>query len=147
MPSGEGPPYAVQRGGTQAGNTGDSLPASVRLLDPAGNPIAGITVRFSVTQGSATLSAVAAITDLNGIATVQVKLGANPGTVSVSATANGLKLMGLVYRVVTGAAPRINSGGVAGAGLSVPAKTTVATNGIASVFGVEFAPAGTARQA
>ena len=119
----------------------------MRLLDPAGNPIAGVTVTFSVTQGSATLSAPTAVTDVNGIATVQVKLGTNPGAVVVSATANGLPAVGLVYSVVAGAAPRIKADGVAGAGLSVPTKTTVAANGIVSVFGVNFAPPETARQA
>ncbi len=132
-------------GGTQSGNPGDSLPASVRVLDSAGNPIAGITVTFSVTQGSATLSAAIAITDLNGIASVQVRLGPNPGTVVVTATSNGLPVVKLAYSAVSGSVPQINAGGVVGAGLSIPPKTTVTTNGIASVFGLNFAPAGTAK--
>jgi len=85
------------------------------------------------------------MTDLDGIATVQVKLGANPGTVSVSAIANGLPAIGMTYNVVAGAVPRIYSGAVVGAGLSLPAKRTASPSGIATIFGSNFAPAGTAQ--
>ncbi|HLK50705.1 MAG TPA: hypothetical protein VKT49_21340 [Bryobacteraceae bacterium] len=45
----------------------------------------------------------------------------------------------------TGAAPAIGAAGVVGAGLSVPPVVQVASGGLISIFGQNFAPAGTAR--
>jgi uncharacterized protein (TIGR03437 family) len=67
--------------------------------------------------------------------------------VAITAAAPGLPGVTLnltVNAVVTTPVPQIDPGGVAGAGLSAPAQRGVAVNGIASVFGKNFAPAGTA---
>ena len=53
----------------------------------------------------------------------------------------------LACSILCGQTPQINAGGVTGAGLSSPAVTSVAPNGIVSIFGTGFAPAGTVRDA
>lgn len=50
-------------------------------------PVAGVTVNFAVTSGSATLSSPSAVTDAEGHAQVTATAGETPGPVTVTATA------------------------------------------------------------
>ena len=108
-----------------------------------------MTVSFTLVSGSAQLSSATAATIGDGTATINVTLGATAGPVVISATAAGLPTVTFnltVNQVITVPVPQISPGGVAGAGLSSPAMRTVAVSGVASIFGQNFAPAGTAAQ-
>jgi uncharacterized protein (TIGR03437 family) len=96
-------------------------------------------VNFSVVSGSATLGAPSAGTDVTGVATVQVTLGANAGPVKISAASAGLTSVTFTLNVIVSATgPQISTGGVAGAGLSIPSVIALSVGGIASVFGKNF---------
>jgi len=87
------PPAQIElvSGAGQSGSWGVPLPAPlvVRVLDALGGPFAGDTVVWSVSAGTATLSATTTITDSLGEASVTVTPGA-PGTLAVQAAAAGL---------------------------------------------------------
>lgn len=70
-------------------NQAFASPLVVRVLDTQGRPLPGAAVTFSVSSGSATLSAASAVTDANGQASVTIRAGATPGPITVSATAGG----------------------------------------------------------
>jgi uncharacterized protein (TIGR03437 family) len=114
----------------------------VNVLGPTGLAVAGVTVAFVVTSGSATLSASSAVTAANGQAAVGLTLGANTGAVAVTATVTGLTPVTFNLTAVLNTLPQISAGGVVGAGLSVPAVTALSANAIVSIFGQNFAPAG-----
>lgn len=138
---------ALAGGNNQKGDPGATLNVSVRVVDSGGVPVAGATVSFSVTSGSATIATPTLTTGVDGVAIAAVKLGTTAGPVVVTASVAGLSSVTFnltVNQVSTVPLPQIASGGVSSAGLSVPAQRSAATNGIVSVFGVNFAPAGTA---
>lgn len=62
-------------------------PVTVLVSGSNGKPLAGFQVQFTVTSGSATLSAANATTDANGLAHVDVTAGNTPGAASVTAQA------------------------------------------------------------
>ena len=124
----------VSSGNVQTGVPGSQVAVSVTVTDGSGNPVSGATVTFTVASGSATLSASTVQTNASGVATVLVTLG-SAGPVQIQAVAQGLSP---VMISLTSAGPQINSGGVEGAGLSVPPVTTLSVGGIASVFGAGF---------
>ena len=65
------------------------------------------------------------------------------GTGPCSVTMNGPKSVKADFAPASVLTPAISAGGVAGAGLSVPAVQAVSPNGIAIVYGSSFAPSGT----
>ncbi len=139
----------ITAGNNQKGNPGAQIALTVKVADSAAVAVAGIPVTFAVTTGAATLSASTATTAADGTASVTTTLGATAGPVTVTASASGVASVSFsltVNQVITILEPLINQGGVLGAGLSTPAQRTVAVNGIASVFGSNFAPPGTAVQ-
>ena len=79
-------------GDDQQGASGASLAEAlvVTVLDQAGSPFAGATVRFEVTAGGGTLSVTRATTDAQGRAATTLTLGSTPGANSVQVTAAGL---------------------------------------------------------
>jgi uncharacterized protein (TIGR03437 family) len=117
----------------------------VELLDQFNNPQQRVTINFTATN--ATLSAPAANTDSTGRASVRVRLGNRPGVASVTAQFGNLPpvLFTITVRRVGPPLPQVNSNGIIGAGLSVPPVRQISMNGIATVFGQNFAPAGTSR--
>jgi uncharacterized protein (TIGR03437 family) len=82
----------IADGNNQTAQTGQALPKAlkVQLNGRAGVGVAGATVTFAVTAGSATLSAASTATDLTGLAGIAVTLGSAPGSVTITATAAGL---------------------------------------------------------
>ena len=65
-------------------------PPSVVVKDGAGNPVAGVTVTFAVTQGAGSLNGPTQVTDASGVATVSDwTLGPLAGVNTVTATATG----------------------------------------------------------
>jgi trimeric autotransporter adhesin len=142
---------AITGGDNQAGAVSAPLPLaiSVQASFRAGVAVAGIPVTFAVMSGSATLSAAATSTDASGRAGVAVTLGAVAGPVVVSGAIPGLPAVQFHLTANAAApppssnAPTISAGGITGAGGSIPAVTQLSPGGLATIFGSNFAPAGT----
>lgn len=81
-------------GNEQSGDPGTELPAalSVRATTNSGTPVAGSSVLFEVTNGSATVSPATSSTDSAGIASTLLHLGALGGTIQVRASLPGTPL-------------------------------------------------------
>lgn len=136
-------------GNNQSGDPGSKTVISVKVMDTSGNPLPGILVNFVVTSGSATLSASTAITGMDGTASVTATYGSTAGPVVITASSTGVPSATFrltVNQVITTPLPQISSGGIVGAGLSLPAQHTLAVGGIATIFGLNFAPDGTGRK-
>lgn len=67
---------------------GDSTLVSATITNATGKPAAGIGVAFSTTLGTLTPANGVAVTDANGVATVQLIAGANAGQGQITASAN-----------------------------------------------------------
>ena len=141
---------SIVSGNNQQGNTGAvlSAPLMIKVTDRNGAGLAGVLINFTVTPGTgATLSLPQAITLNDGTAQTGVTLGSTAGTVTVTASASGVSSVSFSLTVTTPIAPpSISSGGVVSAGLSTPTVSALSVNSIATVFGNQFAPAGTALQ-
>jgi uncharacterized protein (TIGR03437 family) len=139
---------AIAAGDKQTGTVGTTLNALVVNVGfRAQIPAAGIPVAFAVTSGAATLSASTSNTDATGAAGVGITLGNTPGSVVVTASVAGVPPV--QFNLTANAAvalPAISSGGIAGAGGSVPPVAQISPGGLASIYGSNFAPAGTSRQ-
>ena len=130
-------------GDSQVGALGETLPEAlvVRVVNATGVGVSGVVVTFAVVEGSATLSAAETVTDEDGRAGVAVTLGDEAGRVVVRASVPGAPAVEFILF----AGPHISAGGVVGGGLSVPRVTAVSPNAIISIFGANFAPAGTVK--
>jgi uncharacterized protein (TIGR03437 family) len=80
-----------QSGNLQFGAPGSTLasPLVVRTQSETGLPISGVSVTFTVTFGGGSVSAASVVTDSNGLASTQLKLGPNAGPNVVTASASG----------------------------------------------------------
>ena len=83
---------SIISGDNQEGFTGEALatPFTVQVRDQHGDPMAGVTVTFTVLTGGGTLSATTVTTDANGQAESTLTLGTDPGTVTVEASVEGI---------------------------------------------------------
>lgn len=83
---------AIANGNNQSQPAGTRLqgPLIVSVSDNNGVPVPGVTVSFSVTSGTATLSANTATSLLDGTASVGVTLGGTSGPIAIAASALGL---------------------------------------------------------
>src|SRR5439155_5259765 len=78
-------------GQTATAGTAVATPPSVIVRDGAGNPVADVTVTFTVTAGGGTVSPTSGATNGSGIAAVtSCTLGTTPGTNTLTASATGL---------------------------------------------------------
>ena len=141
----------ITAGDKQTGDVGTQLgsPLVVTVTDSAGLPVSGVTVKFAVTSGTATVSSPSVVSGADGTASTQLILGSTAGAVTVTASSGTLDPVSFGATITTTGGvvlPVISAGGVVGAGLSVPAVKAVSTNGILSVFGSNFAPIGTFKQ-
>ena len=88
------PPAAVVKisGEPQSAQVGTALPNPlvVQVNRAEGTAIAGATVTFAVTGGSATLTPTTAVTNASGQAQVSVTLGTTSGTATISASVAGV---------------------------------------------------------
>jgi uncharacterized protein (TIGR03437 family) len=140
----------ISSGSGQSGDTGTTLPSPliVTLTFQGGVGIPGIPVTFAVTSGSATLSLAMTSTDASGNAAVAVTLGATPGPVVITASAPGVPPVQFNLTAISAIPlPTISAGGIIGAGGSTPPVTQLSPGGFATIFGSNFAPAGTFAQA
>jgi hypothetical protein len=139
-----GAKVAVVSGDGQTAGPGqpDPAPLSVLVTDSSGKAVAGVLVSFAVTQGSAHLSTPAQVhTDATGLASASVSV--TKGRVTVTATSLGAPAE---FSLTAPSGLAINSGGIAGVGGSVPALATVTPGALFSIYGQNFAPAGTGRR-
>ncbi len=110
-----------------------ATPLSVQLFDSQGRAIPGAAVGFAVQSGSATLSASSAITNSQGVATVNATAGATAGPISVSATA--------VSRVVTFSLSAVPVGPtITSVSNAAGFQAGLVPCGLATVFGTNIAP-------
>jgi hypothetical protein len=96
-PHASGSPAAASRrvrGNAQTAPRGTVLPKAftVRVVDAAGRPVAGVQVTFRVGIGGGNIGASQVTVDTNasGLAEVTLTLGPNPGPNTVTATVSGL---------------------------------------------------------
>ena len=141
----------IVSGDKQTGNTGSALaqPLVVKVTGGDGKPFAGAAVTFAVASGSATLNpGTPQQTGADGTASVEATLGSTPGPVSITARVTGLPpvTFSLTANTPPQNVPQIFAGGVVSAGLSIPAMQLASPNAILSIFGQNFAPAGTSRK-
>src|SRR5947199_4142279 len=83
---------AENGGNGQSATVGTAVatPPSVLVRDGAGNPVADVTVTFTVTSGGGTVSPTSGATNGSGIAAVTSwTLGTTPGNSTLTATARG----------------------------------------------------------
>ncbi|MEP6730735.1 MAG: Ig-like domain-containing protein, partial [bacterium] len=96
--TGTAPPPAsisVNAGDGQTVAAGSALPTapSVVVKDANGNPLAGVTVTFTIGSGGGSVTGATAVTDASGIATVgSWTLGTTPGANSLTATVGSLNV-------------------------------------------------------
>lgn len=76
-----------------------------------------------------------------------VTLGNNTGPITITAFSAALPTVTFSLTALASDSPSISTGGVTSAGLSNPPVNVLSPNAIVSVFGTNFAPAGTATQA
>ena len=88
LPPPEPANLAIISGDNQTGLTGEPLtnPFVVEVRDQYGDPMAGVTVTFAVSEGDGALSTGAATTDANGRAESTLTLGVDPGGYTVEAS-------------------------------------------------------------
>jgi uncharacterized protein (TIGR03437 family) len=152
-------PVAAQRvevrgGNHQTGVAGSSLPVplSVRLILSTGTPLPGATVTFAVQSGTATVNTAQATTDFDGGAFTTVTLGARGGPIIITASFGNAEPARFTLTATEAAIPivterpRIAPGGVVGVGNSVPAVRALSANALVSIYGENFAVAGTGRR-
>jgi uncharacterized protein (TIGR03437 family) len=143
---------AIVSGNNQSATVGLKLtnPIVVKITDASKAGVPGVIVNFAVTPaGAATVNPPQAITLPDGSASAIVTLGNTAGTVTITAAAAGVTSVAFTATAtaaVSPTAPHISPGGVVGAGLSAPPVTGIVQNAIVSIFGIRFAPDGTARQ-
>jgi uncharacterized protein (TIGR03437 family) len=139
---------SISGGDAQTGNAGAALqvPLTVTATFAGGIAVSGLPVTFSLTSGTATLSATSTTTDANGTAGISVTLGNAPGPVVITAALGSFSVVFHLTALTPTPLPTVSSGGVDGAGGSVPAVTAISPGGLASLYGINFAPAGTSRQ-
>ena len=84
-----GPPaeLSIAGGDGQSAAVGSPLPIplQVKVEDAFNNPLAGVTIAFTVVTGGGTVSAATAVSDETGVAKVNWTLGATAGTQTVVA--------------------------------------------------------------
>ena len=140
----------IVSGNGQSGTVGMNLqlPLVLKVTDGTGAPVPGVVVTFSVSPaGAATVQPSPAITLNDGTVTATVELGGNSGPVTITASAAGLPNLIFSATAILSNAPEIAAAGIVSAGLSKPAVNTISPNAIVTIFGSNFAPAGTAIQA
>ena len=79
----------VISGNNQTGTSGGTLQPFVVQLGSGSSGAAGVTVTWTIVQGTGTLSSPTTVTDSNGNTSNTLTLGPNAGVVIVQATANG----------------------------------------------------------
>jgi len=127
-----------------AENTSFPDPLTVQVNEQAtsqstATPVAGVTVNFAVTSGSATLSAASATTNAQGQAQVTVTAGATPGPVTVTASVGGGVPPVAFSLVVLHPGPIVTAQGFVNAAGFQP--QFISPCSLATIYGMGIAPA------
>jgi plastocyanin len=79
--------FSILSGNNQTGAVGTDFgePLEVEMLDEHDNPVAGETVNWTVTTGTADLSALSSVTSAAGEASITASFGAVPGAIVIEA--------------------------------------------------------------
>jgi Big-like domain-containing protein len=95
-----GPPAELRKFGSDnpAAVAGSKLTLAVKLVDKFGNGIADSTVNWAAAGGS--ISATTGTTDKSGITSVTYTLGAEPGTYTLTATAEGVPVATFTIKAI-----------------------------------------------
>jgi uncharacterized protein (TIGR03437 family) len=139
----------IVRGNSQQGITGTALNAMVvKLTGKAGIGAGGVGVTFTVTSGSADLSAKTTQTDASGQAGVAATVK-KAGTITVTATFGNLTATFTATAtdpavISPDSIPVISPGGIGQNGFSVPPVQTVSSGAITTIYGLNFMATGTA---
>ncbi|MBM3735949.1 MAG: DUF1573 domain-containing protein, partial [Acidobacteria bacterium] len=125
-------------------NTRTAEALVVELRDTFNNPMPGMTVTFAPGSTNVTVAGVQAITDLQGRAQTFATAGIRPGAAIVRAAHGNLRPTEfmLTVRRIGPVPPEITTGGVTGAGGSIPPVRVVSPLGLAVLNGVSLAPDG-----
>ncbi len=144
VPSG----LAVLQGAGATGSPGSKVTVQVRVTEASGIPLAGVTVRFQVATGTATLSSVSTVTTTAGIAQIEVTLGTIAGGVTVTSSSDGVPSVNVNMTINpnSGPVPQLDDAAIVGAGLSIPSVKALSTGGIMSAFGRNFGVGATFRK-
>ena len=136
---------SVISGNNQSGTVGKPLSQklTVKVTDGIGNAFAGAAVTFAVASGSATINPTSAQSGSDGTASTSVTLGNTAGPATITASVKGLAPVTFAITATTDTSPQIFQSGVVSAGLSTPTVQVASPNAILSIFGQNFAPAGT----
>ena len=125
-----------------------TAPLVLKITDSTGAAVPGVVVTFTVSpEGAATVQPSPAITLNDGTVTAMATLGSNSGTITITALSNALANVTFSLTALASNSPAISTGGIISAGLSNPPVKVLSPNAIVTVFGTNFAPAGTAAQA
>ena len=83
---------ALNAGNNQTGTAGNvlAIPIAVKITDNAFNPVAGITVTWSVISGGGSVGNVSTVSNGSGVATTTATLGSTVGPNSFRATVTGM---------------------------------------------------------
>jgi hypothetical protein len=121
-------------GGGQSGTVASTLdePYIVRVADALGNPVAGVTITWTVTEGGGTIAPAQGTTDERGEARASHTLGTSAGSQTVAAAAAGLTRSPVTFQsiAIPGPAARLvftqqPSNTAAGAVIAPPVRVTV----------------------
>ena len=113
-------------GNNQTARPGTAVATSPAFIvtDPAGVPVPGVTVSFTVTAGGGTLSVPSSVTNVDGIAAVSWTLGPAPGTNTLEASIPG-GIPSVTFTATAAAAPPTTISMNAGDKQAVTAGTAV----------------------
>jgi uncharacterized protein (TIGR03437 family) len=138
---------AVQGAGA-TGAPGTKIILQVRVTEASGIALSGLTVRFQLVTGTATLSSNSTVTTSAGIAQIEVTLGATAGGVTISVSSDGVPStnVNMTVNPNAGPTPQLDDASIVGAGLSVPSVKALSTGGIMSAFGRNFGVGATFRK-
>lgn len=141
---------SIVSGNGQTATVGTTLgaPLVLEITDSTGAGVPGAFVSFTVSpEGAATLSPSPALTLNDGTVSLAVTLAGTPGRITITAVSYAVSSVTFSITATASTAPAISTGGVTSAGLSNPPVQALSPNAIVTVFGKNFAPAGTATQA
>jgi len=137
------PNLSIVAGDAQTGLTGSNagVALDVLLVDGASAPVAGQTITWTVTSGTANLTSSTSVTDGAGHATMTFSFGGSPGPITISASAyGGLQTVTFNETAVTASGVNASSGdnqaGAPGAVLAPMVVTIVPPPGVTDLSGV-----------
>lgn len=126
-------------------NTALPLPLTARLRSQDGTPTPNVPITFAISGLPASLNASTIATSTAGLAPALLTTGNRSGKLTVTAAIPQLPPVSFTI-TVTGDDPKISTGGLAGAGSSVPPVRTASPGTILSIYGADFVAAGAGRR-